>query len=496
MNESLSCWSAIELYEEYIKAVHSQLKAERILNELRSAALRFWVEELGFTRSTSGRKMTLAEIESAKQLLQKLGVSVLLTARQTLQQAFENQNATVATRNTYGNRFNQFLSWCETQEWWSDQDSWKARVKQQCCPVRKNSYGLISNAPLTERRGQYLKYGLKQKDTPAPLQKELDDFYRYLTEPEWPLRVVKSIEESSALEYIKDIRLILGWCCHHRTPSIVVSQLRLSHLIPVATQEDLENLTPSQQAKLWKEHKQSLETLLCNYFRFLREVIHSTSPRTKRNKLEALSALAKFMYMSEVEENNDYALLPLFKVLNNHLETARKDISEWVKNRQSVSDFEKKWPDTEEGETALGVVRAKIVEPLRQECRPRNSVGRFRRGSIIATSYQHYLKWSLMADIPSRRQQEYRTARIALTCPVQRPESVPPDGLYHPLPPAEVREKRWDGTIKDNYLYFTYVHKKKQYPQGVWVLDVQHYKTRKSHAAQSIVIPNRQLAFV
>jgi hypothetical protein len=275
-----------------------------------------------------------------------------------------------------------------------------------------------------------------------------------------------------------------------------VSQLRLSHLIPVATQEDLENLTPSQQAKLWKEHKQSLETLLCNYFRFLREVIHSTSPRTKRNKLEALSALAKFMYMSEVEENNDYALLPLFKVLNNHLETARKDISEWVKNRQSVSDFEKKWPDTEEGETALGVVRAKIVEPLRQECRPRNSVGRFRRGSIIATSYQHYLKWSLMADIPSRRQQEYRTARIALTCPVQRPESVPPDGLYHPLPPAEVREKRWDGTIKDNYLYFTYVHKKKQYPQGVWVLDVQHYKTRKSHAAQSIVIPNRQLAFV
>jgi hypothetical protein len=99
-----------------------------------------------------------------------------------------------------------------------------------------------------------------------------------------------------------------------------------------------------------------------------------------------------------------------------------------------------------------------------------------------------------MADRPARRQQEYRTLRIALTCPVKRPSDVPSDGLYHPLPPYEVREKRLDGTLRDNYLYKTYLHKKKHYPQGVWVLDIQQYKTRSTHAAQSIVIPNRQLA--
>ncbi len=494
MKESLSCWSAIELYEEYIKAVHPQLKAERILNELRCATLRFWVSQLGFSRTTSGRKMTLAEIESAKQFLQTLEVEFLLTARQTLQLAFENQKASKASQNTYGNRFHQFLSWCEQQEWWPFQGSWKALVKQQCCPIIRNPYGDTSNTPLTERRTQYLEYMLKQKDTPAPLQKELDDFYRYLTEPEWPLRVIDPIGESSALEYIKDIRLILGWCCHHRTPSLALSQLRLSHLIPVVTLEDLEHLTPSQQAKLWKQHKQSLETLLCSYFHFLREVNHSKSPQTKRNKLGALLALAKFLYTSEVEAEADYGQIPVIKALNNHLAIVRKDISEWTKNRQSVSDFDKKWPDTKEGETALCVVRAKIVEPLRFECRPRDSRGNFRRGFVIAKSFQHYLKWSLMADIPPRRQQEYRTAKIALSCPVKRPDSVPPDGLYHPLPPAQVREKRWDGTIEDNYLYFTYIHKKKHYPQGVWVLDVQHYKTRKTHAAQSIVIPNRQFA--
>lgn len=492
MKESLSCWSALELYEEYIRAVHPQVKASRILNELRCATLRFWVSQLGFKRTTSGRKMTLAEIESAKQFLQTLGVEVLLKARQTLQMAFESQNASVATRNTYGNRFNQFLSWSERQEWWPAKSSRKALVKQQCCPVMKNPYGIISNTPLTQRRRQYLKYRLTVKDTPAPLQKELDDFYRYLTEPEWPLRVIDPIEESSALEYIKDIRLFLGWYCRYRTPSIPLAQLRLSHLIPLVTQFDLEHLTPSQQAKEWKQHKQTLETLLCEHFRFLREVVHSKSPRTKGNKLAALLALAKFLYRSEVEEDADYAQIPVFKVLNNHLGAVRKDISEWVNNRQSVSDFEKKWPDTEEGSTALGVVRALIVEPLRKECRPRDSRGRFRRGSTIATSYQYYIKWSLMADIPPRRQQEYRTARMALTCPVKRPIDVPLHGLYHPLPPYEVREKGWDGTLKDNYLYKTYNHKKKHYPDGVWVLDIQQYKTRSTHSAQSIVIPNRQ----
>ncbi len=91
MQESLTCWSAVELYEEYIRAIHPDSKAERIINELRCATLRFWASELGVTRTTSGRKMTKHEVKSAKQFLQTLGVKVLLKARQTLQQAFENQ---------------------------------------------------------------------------------------------------------------------------------------------------------------------------------------------------------------------------------------------------------------------------------------------------------------------------------------------------------------------------------------------------------------------
>ena len=494
MQDSLTCWSVFEMYEEQVRAIYPESKAKRVINEFRCATLRFWLSQLGFTRATSGRKMTKAEVEAAKEFLKTLRIEVLLSARQTIQQAFQSQKASIASQNTYGNRFNQFLSWSEQQQWWPARGSRRARVKQQSCPSMKNPYGHTSNTPLTERRTVHQKYTLKPQDTPAPLQKELDDFYQYLTDPECPFRVIDPISELSALKYTKNIRLMLGWFCYHRTPPIALEQLRLSHLISVLRQEDLEHLNSKEQAKLWKQHRQTLEIWLCSYFRFLREVLHSKSPSTKRNKLGALLALAKFLYTSEVEEEADYKQIPLFKALNNHLSSVRKDISEWVKNRQSVSDFEKKWPDTAEGETALEVVRTKIVEPLRLECRPRNSRGRFRSGFAIAKSYQDYLKWSLLADIPARRQQEYRTLRIALICPVKRPESVPPDGLYQPLPPAQVREKHWDGTIKDNYLYFTYVHEKKPYPQRVWVLDIQQYKTRSTHGGQSIVIPNRQLA--
>ncbi len=164
--------------------------------------------------------MTLADSTSAQQFLQTLGVEALLNARQTIQQAFEKQKASIATQNTYGNRFNQFLSWSQEQEWWPSQCSWKASVKNQCCPILKHPYGNISNTPLMERRTRPLKYGLKPQETPVALQIELDKFFQFLTEPEWPSRVVDPIEESSACGYIKVIRLMLGWLHRYQTPPI------------------------------------------------------------------------------------------------------------------------------------------------------------------------------------------------------------------------------------------------------------------------------------
>jgi integrase len=66
--------------------------------------------------------------------------------------------------------------------------------------------------------------------------------------------------------------------------------------------------------------------------------------------------------------------------------------------------------------------------------------------------------------------------------------------LYHPKPPEGKRERLYDGTLDDNYLYKTYVYKGKSYKNGVWVLDIQDYKTLEIYSPQSILVPNRQFA--
>ncbi len=99
-----------------------------------------------------------------------------------------------------------------------------------------------------------------------------------------------------------------------------------------------------------------------------------------------------------------------------------------------------------------------------------------------------------MTDMPARRQEEARSWRIALTCPVNRPAEIPNNGVYHPLPPNFIRERNVENEIVDNYIHKTYIRKGKLYPEGIWVLDIHDYKTRKKYGPQSIVIKNRQFS--
>ncbi|MBE9229239.1 site-specific integrase [Phormidium sp. LEGE 05292] len=256
----------------------------------------------------------------------------------------------------------------------------------------------------------------------------------------------------------------------------------------------MENLTKQEESKFWKQEKQKLEVWLCGYLKFLREVVKAQSPKTRRQKLNTFLELAKFQCLDLVEEEQDYPHLPIFKLVRNYLRAAYQEADEWIKDKRYVADQSKKWPDPPEGETALSYIQREVVERQRLECRFRDNRGRIRTSIIIAREHQQYLQWYVLAFMPARRQEEFRNLKVALCCPIQRPDFVKADGLYHPLPPLEVREKEWDGTLKDNYLHFCYFHEQRHYPQGVWVLDIQKYKTRKTHGPQSIVIPNRQFA--
>lgn len=56
----------------------------------------------------------------------------------------------------------------------------------------------------------------------------------------------------------------------------------------------------------------------------------------------------------------------------------------------------------------------------------------------------------------------------------------------------DVRERKQNGAIADNYLYKVYTYRDKSYPDGLWLIELRHYKTGKTHGTYTIPIANRQ----
>jgi hypothetical protein len=417
-----SFFETYELFKEEIEATHTPEQSKRILNELHSALFHHLLPELGYVRKSSGRKMSAADVKAAKQFMKKLPGETLLKVREALQKAFIKEAVSQASRNTYGGRIEQYLTWCEDQSWWFGTRA--ARFRDECCPPMRFGNGPAWSMKLTERQGKPLYYMLKIQETPPALQADLDEFYATLTEPDQGGRFGKPVELSTAQEYLENIRLIFGYLNKYAKPNIPKDQLTLDLIIPKVIEEELEALTLSQQKRLWKKKREALDTLLRNYFKFQRELLQAKSPRTKLGKLGSILALAKFRYFSEVADESGYRQIPLINLLDAHLTTVNGEVQEWQRNKQYVSDWSKKFPDVSAEETALSVVLNQVVEPLRLECRPRGKRGDLRGGFAIATSHQHYLKWAFMSYAPARRQEEYRTLRIALSCPVKRPEGL------------------------------------------------------------------------
>ncbi|MBD2255464.1 hypothetical protein [Nostoc parmelioides] len=495
-NNPQNLWEVYQLYSACLSTIYSSQQLQRIVNEINSAIFRFLLTEFGFQRQHPHKKMTLAETEAAKAHMKSLPTSLLPQVRTAIEKAFDKLNVSGASRNTYGARINQWVTWAEKESWWPGNLRHQEKFRSQCCPPRASKYGEMSNTSLMPGKGKSLPYGLQPQETPSQLQAQLDEFYEFMTFPNWQGRVIEGVKKSTGQGHLKNIKLFLGWLSKYRShyAPMVKHELSLSLIFPLVTEEQLEQLTPKQQQKLWKTHKAYLEALICDYFNFLQSVMHSTSPRTRHLKLLSILTLGKFIYRDWVEDKSDYDNIPLLKLVTNLLKREADATKEWSRNRRYVADQSQKWPSVPEGKTALTVVQETVIEPLRLYCRPRNNRGDFRSPQQIAINHQEFLAWVDLGLTPARRQQEARNLRVALCCPVARPADVPANGLYHPLPPNAVRDKRPDGTLEDNYIYKTYTYEGKYYQDGVWVKDIQDYKTYKFHGHKSLIIPNRQFA--
>lgn len=157
----------LEVYYMYVEEINISLgdKSRTILNELRTALLHHLLPEFGYVRTHCARKMTANEVESAKKYMKTLPINKLLHMRQALQSAFEKNNVSKHSRNTYGSRIEQFLNWAAQQIWWPG--SRRAKLKLECSPSMRTQHGSTSSSKLTERQGTYRKYLLKPQETPC-----------------------------------------------------------------------------------------------------------------------------------------------------------------------------------------------------------------------------------------------------------------------------------------------------------------------------------------
>jgi hypothetical protein len=479
---------ALEDVEKFAETIYDSQFVKHKFNQLRSIHRRLLVSAWRGEPIITGAKATAEQSAEADAFLTTQPVHRYWTAHEDLRAGLQMMNASPASSNNARSVLDWFLELAKHRPWFPLGP--RLEIQNQCRPPRHLSGRRhSSDLPLTDRIGQYQPYRLTKAETCPDLQAELGELDRYWTAPVYPGRVRKANKHQTAKTYMKDTRLMLGHV--RRKLNIPLDELRLEHLIPLVRPDQLEGLTKQQQDDLWYEKQLDLEGWVGEYFHAIKQQNNSLSPRTKNGKLNTLTRIAHYLYRRQVRRNRDYASIPILIVLAEMTSQVIQEVQKWKRTKTTVADVERKWPDVVEGETALTTVRRLVVEPLRQQTRLRRKNAAYREGDVIATSHQHYLKWAFVTDLPTLRQQVYRSCKMVLSCPVQRPENVPPDDYYFPLPPSGVREKNHDGTLADNYLCKVYAYKNKVYPEGMWLLQVCADKTDNVYGVYTMEIPNR-----
>ena len=102
MDKFITLHEICDLYYEEIRNRNPAQKAERIINEFRSALFRFPLTELDFKQKTSGRKMIAIDVQAAEDYTKTITVLRRLKSRELIAQAFERADIPQSSRNTYG----------------------------------------------------------------------------------------------------------------------------------------------------------------------------------------------------------------------------------------------------------------------------------------------------------------------------------------------------------------------------------------------------------
>lgn len=490
MTNQLSWYTILELYRNTVRQELNEEKAKHHISEIESAIIRILLRLMGFSHQPQGRKLTAEDKQIAFEYMKNLSVEQLPQALILLEEKGHTFPLSASSLSTYCSRARAWLAWARENGYWTQCRYKSQEIQEQCSPKFARLYGSLDNFHLTDRRGVYSAYALKRENAPQQLRKWYKKTFDFLVQVKRPGRCFGSITDAAAEAYLTRVDRIFGWFVNYE--EISFDDLTPDLIFPKITKDRLQKLSRSQQRELWREKQLALETWLCDYRDFLSFEMVSRSPHTWKSILSAVQMIGRVQYADWVELEADYSEIPLFKTLNKEFQAVFKELDEWHAGGESVVDFSRKWPEVPEGSTALEEVQQHVVEPLRLECRPRDYRGEFRNPHNLARKYQHFLKMGLLGLSPPRRSQDDRMTKFACSCPAFRPDFVPADGLYYPLPPDSTRSKDRRGKVSDSYLYRTYQLKGRIYPDGVWVRNIQGYKTQKKHGVFEVILPNRR----
>lgn len=436
---------------------------------------------------TQNRKMNEEETKAAEKILQQQPIDAILRMPEDLEFGFELNNTPKSSRNTYRSLLRWWIGRIQSYSWYPHEDKPVSKmIQDECSPGRfvsgRRSY---AEKPLTSGRGFNEKYRFDITQGSTKLQKQYNEYLQHLEE----LHQNEQLGLGGIEFYDKEVLLALGF--FHEGLGIPAQDLTLEHIAPVLIPQELDELSYRERTERIVQADCYINSWTQQCFTWIRERNNSLSPKTQNNKCSSWKHVAKFLHRPYVRLEKDYDTLPVIQKFVDLGSQIHTKVKRWNKQKMSVSDMDAKWPDVVEGETALTTIRKLVVERCRLEARFRRKNGAYKEGHVIAENLEVYLKWAFMTDVPARRSKVYRTAKVALSCSIQRPASVPPDGLYFPIPDLMVRERHPDGTIADNYLAKVYSYKDQVFPEGRWMLQIYCYKTDDDYGRYEMMLIDR-----
>ena len=435
----------------------------------------------------SGNRMTEEERQKAYDFLASLPVERIYDVLEALEDALKESKLSKGSCRVYLSVVKKWVG-VSIQNFLEPEQS---KAKTPCCPKMYRGRGGHNQPKLTNRVGRYQKYAREWIEMPIPLQEFWAKLERYSLEPYYPGRVKKQLSPNTFEAYEQDLRMIVTFKSLDASLAVPMEQLGIQDVCPHLIEEEFKQLSRDEQYQRHKQHADHVEQLILEFFACRAATVGPLSPATRANYITVMLWVFYFLYCKQVRSKADYAQFPVVQMLKHLLSVVMEEKKEWKLRGRELSDKSQKYPDLQEGQTQLDWFRSEIVEPLRQECCPLSSWGYFRQSHGVAVSLQRFIILFLLAFLPSRRQQEFRSLKLVHSCLLsQRPKFLPDKGCIFPMPPPEQRDKDAQGFPCDNFLIYVYEFEGKVYEGGSWLMVIDSYKTVCSLGSVTLEIPN------